>query len=230
MKRTAGDLILAASRIRAEAEAAGGGLGPIGPDLARADKLEDRPRQPLPERLNEKGAGRELVPNGHDGREAAEFRSTLRNPDYVAADASRDRLELLHQAGSLEAGLDVADTVGAQNSIELMVAHQIAAAHRSSLLLSAQLNRQIDRMGVIADGPRQAANVEATRIAGAVARLMLVVQGGALTLQKLRTGGTQTVTVQHVTVGAGGQAVVTGQVATGGRGGEPTGGAGENEQ
>jgi len=33
-----------------------------------------------------------------------------------------------------------------------------------------------------------------------------------LALQKLRTGGGQTVTVQHVTVGDGGQAIVAGKV------------------
>ena len=40
-------------------------------------------------------------------------------------------------------------------------------------------------------------------------------QSGMLTLQKLRTGGNQTVTVQHVNVEAGAQAVI-GNVQTGG--------------
>jgi len=35
-----------------------------------------------------------------------------------------------------------------------------------------------------------------------------VVQQGALALHKLKTGGTQTVIVQHVHVGQGGQAIV----------------------
>ena len=44
---------------------------------------------------------------------------------------------------------------------------------------------------------------------------MSVFQQGMLTLQKIKTGGNQTVTVQHVNVGAGGQAVI-GNVQTGG--------------
>lgn len=44
---------------------------------------------------------------------------------------------------------------------------------------------------------------------------MSVYQDAALTLQRLRTGGNQTVTVQHVNVEAGAQAVI-GNVQTGG--------------
>ena len=51
----------------------------------------------------------------------------------------------------------------------------------------------------------------------AAARLMSVFQDGALTLQKLRTGGSQVVTVQHVSVAPGAQAVI-GNVSTGGHG------------
>jgi hypothetical protein len=38
--------------------------------------------------------------------------------------------------------------------------------------------------------------------------MMSVVQQGLLTLQKLKTGGTQNVVVQHVHVESGGQAIV----------------------
>jgi hypothetical protein len=44
---------------------------------------------------------------------------------------------------------------------------------------------------------------------------MSVFQDGLLTLQRLRTGGNQTVTVQHVNVAPGGQAVI-GNVQAGG--------------
>ena len=47
--------------------------------------------------------------------------------------------------------------------------------------------------------------------------MMDVYQAGCLTLQKLKTGGTQRVLVQHVNVGAGGQAVVAGRVDRGSR-------------
>jgi hypothetical protein len=145
---TAGSLVLGAARIRAEAEARGGDR-PIAHDLAQADKLEARARGVLPDALNEMGAGGELVPNGRQGLEPAEFRSTLRKPDYVAASASRDRLDLLNDAGALEAGLDAADTAGTENSIEQMLAHQISAAHRSTLKLTKQLNRAVERINAI---------------------------------------------------------------------------------
>ena len=217
----AGDLMLGAARIRAEAEC-WNGKHPIAGDLRRAEALEVRAREPLPERITELGAGGELVPHGRQGLQAAEFRSTVAKPDYVAADASRDRLDLLHQCGALELGLDMADSVNAQNSVEMMLAYQLATSHQSAMKLTAQLNRQIERMNVIADGPRQLANVEAARLTGSITRLMMAFQGGVTTLQRLRFGGRQVVTVQHVNVEAGGQAIVAHGVSTGGSAGRMT--------
>ena len=82
--------------------------------------------------------------------------------------------------------------------------------------LAEQLNRCVERM----DNPynpeaQERANIQGTRLAGAVARMQASFQQGALTLQKLRTGGRQVVTVQHVAVHDGGKAVVAGQLATG---------------
>jgi hypothetical protein len=42
-------------------------------------------------------------------------------------------------------------------------------------------------------------------------------QAGMLTLQRIKTGGNQVVTVQHVNVGAGGQAMIGNVQAGGGR-------------
>jgi hypothetical protein len=184
----------------------------------------------LPAHLSQVGAGGELVPNvAKHGREA-EFRSTIENPDYVTASASRERLDLANEAGALEVALDLSDTVCAQNSIEQLLAHQIAAAHCSALKMVAQMNKQIEVMNVLKDERRQAANVEATRLAGAVSRLMQTCQQGALTLQRLKTGGRQVVTVQHVNVGHGGQAIVAGQVAGGGHTAMPMGEGVKNGQ
>jgi hypothetical protein len=72
-----------------------------------------------------------------------------------------------------------------------------------------------DQGGQSYDHSRAGDQVEACRLANTVARLMGTFQDGLLTLQKLRTGGSQTVTVQHVNVGAGGQAAI-GNVRTGG--------------
>jgi hypothetical protein len=62
---------------------------------------------------------------------------------------------------------------------------------------------------------REGDSVEACRLTNAAARLVSVFQDAMLTLQRVRTSGNQTVTVQHVNVASGGQAVV-GNVQTGG--------------
>ena len=211
------ELVLGAARIRAEAKS-WDGLRPAFMDLQHADRREARARELLPERWVEHGAGGELIPHGAQQKPPAEYRSTVTKPDYVAAAASRERLDLAQQAGALEIALDAADTVQAQNSIEQMLAHQLATAHAATMKLSAQLNRQIERMEVVDRGARQAANIEATRLAGAVSRMMTTFQQGAVTMQRMRTGGQQVVTVQHVNVGAGGQAVVAGSVSGSGGG------------
>jgi len=58
---------------------------------------------------------------------------------------------------------------------------------------------------------------EAARTATAASRLMDSVGRAALILDRLRNGARQTVLVQHVTVGDGGQAVVAGSVEPGDR-------------
>ena len=66
---------------------------------------------------------------------------------------------------------------------------------------------------------RQRDSVETARLINASARMMTVYQQGMLTLHRIRTGGNQIVTVQHVNVN-GGQAVVANKLRTGGS--EPT--------
>jgi hypothetical protein len=70
-------------------------------------------------------------------------------------------------------------------------------------------------------------NTETCRLAGTATRMMATFQQGAATLQRLRTGGTQRVVVEHmqqVTVEEGGQAVVAGNVEQRRRTKSPTGG------
>ena len=123
----------------------------------------------------------------------------------------------------MELGLDAADTVQAQNSLERMLAHQLASAHRSTMKMMAQLDRRLSVMGNLSPThPETAAvNVEACRLANAAGRLMASYQSGLLALERMRSGGKQHVVVQHihqhVQVGEGGQAMVAGQVKAGGR-------------
>jgi hypothetical protein len=80
------------------------------------------------------------------------------------------------------------------------------------------LNRNLESLERMTAGNSsfQPLNTETCRLAGAINRMQATFDG-ALTLQKLKTGGGQTVTVQHVQVNDGGQAVVAGRVG-GGRG------------
>ena len=102
------------------------------------------------------------------------------------------------------------------------------------------MNEELDAAGVIDPidpNKREAANVRACRLAGAISRLSATYQQGLLTLQRKRTGGNQHVTVKHihqqVNVTEGGQAVVAGDKVTSrtrGRGRATAGGMVKNER
>jgi hypothetical protein len=207
----AGDLLLQAYRIKNTAAChPGDPLNPI--DNRRADELIERVTAEPPEKMTEIGAGGELAPF-RDGE--AWLRNTVTQPDYVTIDASHDRLELANQAGVLEMGLDAAVTIGAQNSLEKMLAHQLAALHRSAMNMTAQMNNNLHPTSRMDDCEDQARNVEVCRMAGAISRMQSTFQRGLLALQRLRSGGKQVVTVQHVQVtqvADGGKAIVAAEI------------------
>ena len=63
---------------------------------------------------------------------------------------------------------------------------------------------------------REDERADALRRLGAEVMLMESFNQGLLTLDRLRNGRRQVVTVQHVTVGPGGHAIVAGEVSPGG--------------
>lgn len=132
-------------------------------------------------------------------------------PDMVVVDASRRRMELASKGGALVLGIEAAETVRADNSLEKMLAHEAAAAHVAAMELQAEM-LELLRAYRNTDYKYPNLSVEAARLSNASARMMETYQRAVLTLQRLRTGGKQTVVVQHVNVGDGGQAVVAGQV------------------
>jgi hypothetical protein len=172
------------------------------------------------------GPGGEVVrshsaPDGHaddaqvDHRfKRANIRDTLaEGATRIAEDASVRRTDLLMQPSfdAVALAVDAADSIGAANSLEKMLAHQMAVAHEASLrLMDRALSYEAGGRSM-----REGDSVEACRLTNAAARLMSVFQDAMLTLQRVRTGGNQTVTVQHVNVAAGAQAVI-GTVQTGG--------------
>jgi len=152
------------------------------------------------------GAGNESLPQKTSGIEnyrALKIKETLEDPDLVTLDASQSRMELASDAKCLDMAVDVADSINAQNSLEKMLAHQLAASHDMAMSLIAQ-----------AHAAREPADVQ--RFINSSARLMNVFQQGLKTLQKLRTGGRQEVVVQHVQIEGGGKAFVTGRMDRGG--------------
>ncbi len=132
------------------------------------------------------------------------MQDTLADPDLPALDSSRTRGQLLEANDITALGIDVANTVQAGNTVEKLLAHQVALAHKIAFEQASKANREKDPA------------IEAKRLESA-ARMIGVAQRGALTLQKLRASGPQRVVVQHVHVEAGGQAVV-GDVRMGRRG------------
>ena len=131
-------------------------------------------------------------------------KNTLRTPDQVALDASAHRKELLigTHIDVAAMALDASESIEANNSLEKMLAHQMALAHVMAFQLADRAMGATDPQVV-------------TKFAGMSARLMDTFQRGLTTMQRLRSGNTQVVTVQHVQI-SGGQTVVAGALATGG--------------
>lgn len=126
---------------------------------------------------------------------SGDFRDTLAAPDLVAVESSHTRGRLLQANDAIAMGIDVANTAGASNTCEKLLAHQIAIAHKVALEQTAAAGHTGD--------PK----IEMKRLQVA-ARMMQTAQQAILTLQKLKGGTNHTVLVQHVYVSGNGQAVI----------------------
>jgi hypothetical protein len=199
--------LLGAARIRDEAAAAG-------EPAAAATRYEERGRELLDEQDARVGPGHELTKIWTGSRGV--LKDTLEKPDALTASASVRRMDLAHEAKALALGLDLAETIGARNSMEAMLAHQLAAVHRGSMKLMVQLDRETETLAVAVDAAhKEATNVRVARLVNATSRMMTTFQQGMLTLDRIRNGGRQIVHVEHhsaVQVNEGGQAIVAGQV------------------
>lgn len=129
--------------------------------------------------------------------QTAGFVDTLTLPTVAAVDASNHRTDLLTMVGSDVASmaLDAAETIQAGNSLEKMLAHQMAAIHDAGM-------RMVHRANLIQD-PGLAAKTLNCAMKGFSAY-----QGAVGALRQLRGNQQQHIVVQHVNVGAGGQAMV----------------------
>src|SRR6266542_2523913 len=157
----ASDYVLAAERIRVEARYSGSCAAG---DSRLADKWEAQARtKQLPSTRTEVGAGGELI-DIENRWDALGVVDTVADPDYVTASASRERLELANEAGSLDLALDVADSIQAQDSLEKMLVHEMAVLHRGMMRAATRMNEELYAAAGRDDGRREAANVRACRL------------------------------------------------------------------
>ena len=161
-------------------------------DLEEARLLE---RQSMalrqPSELLRLGAGGEVIPPSTNAMIG--LADSLRNPDVLNLEATVQRTELADKAGAFELAIDAAESTGARGAVQQMITHQMAAAHRHAMRLLAESEKDA------LFGDRKAAT--ASRLIDAFSR-------AALTLNRLQTGTTQTIQVQHISVL--GQAVIGG--------------------
>ncbi len=166
--------------------------------------------------LPETGNGGELVPLP-ESQTFAIAEAVRDPPDMLAHSASTQRMELAAEADVLSLGLDAANSIKARDSIEQMLAHQTAAAHKVAMRFLAKADHHLSKANEFSRD-WQAHSVEAARMAQSAVKLMGASADAVLAVQRRRSGGKQVVQVihQHVAVGEGGKAIVAGTVKGGG--------------
>ena len=155
-------------------------------ELGLADQM-DREAQALliPQQPLQTGLGGEIIPQLEDDMPGLEL--ALKQPDLLNLDASVQRSSLIERAGVLELGIETAKDTRAEGSVQKMISHQMAAAHKRAMNLLAE--------------SQEAKDVDvACKKARTAAKMMDAFSRAALTLQRLQTGASQVVQVQHVQV------------------------------
>ncbi|OOY94013.1 hypothetical protein BOW18_12105, partial [Solemya velum gill symbiont] len=150
----------------------------------------------------------EVIPDGKETKDIF-IRDTLKNLDSAALDASLARTNLLLQdhLDVLAIGIDATNSLDDPNSLEKMLLHQASASHIASMELMNQAMARLNKLNSYNSSEREQASIHCGRLLNSYARVTSSYQQSLLTLHKLRNGGKQTVTVQHVNVESGGQAV-----------------------
>jgi hypothetical protein len=182
----------------------------------QADRFRD-PRQVIGSSLAA-GNGGEVVAAEPS---ADAFQQRVQQPsDMLAAEATEHRMTLTANVSdpALTLAMEMSESLGARDALERNLIHQIAASHTVGLVLLSKANA-FATMAVswAPDGRQQMQSIEAARMATAATRVLEIAQHGMLAFERMRHGGRQVVTVQHVTVQEGGQAVVAGSVKPGRR-------------
>ena len=223
---TAGDAALLDARARSKRARMEASMDPSSRERLRveAEELEGeatRLRDPavfgIPELHLGRGGEVSPLPDNAMPLNMWEVAETVQAPlGILAADATMERLTLARETGVLTLAVEAVESVGAEGAIEQMLVHEMTAAHKITMRLLASAGTELHahaRDRVV--GGTRGSLADATRSATAAARLMDSVNRAALALDRLRNGGRQHVTVQHVVVADGGQAVVAGNMSPG---------------
>jgi hypothetical protein len=140
---------------------------------------------------------------------------TLEHPSMINLGASQLRMEQLQTLGILQPGMDAAQSIQADNSVEKMLAHQMVALHFSGM----NMLKRAAGVGML----HEPDPLLALRYQTAAMRSFDGYREHALAMVKVKTKGKQTVVVQHVHVSEGGQAIVAGGDLVKGGGSGPGG-------
>ena len=163
-------------------------------DIGEANTLERQangllaPSEPL-----KTGSGGEIRPPMTLGMAGLE--EALQRPDMLSLEATIQRTDLADKAGVFELAIEAAESSKAEGAVQKMICHQMAAAHRHAMWLLAESEAQRD-------------SVEKCRMATTASKLMDAFSRAATALQRLQTGSSQVVTVQHVQINGGQTAIV----------------------
>ena len=163
-------------------------------DLNEADSMDRQamalltPAKPLQE-----GAGGEIVPPTTLGLPGLEY--ALQRPNMLSVEASIQRTELADKAGVFELAIEAAESSKAKGAVQKMLTHQMAAAHKHAMRLLGESEKERD-------------SIEKCRMATTASKLMDAFSRAAVALQRLQTGSSQVVTVQHVQINGGQTAIV----------------------
>ena len=157
-------------------------------ELGLADQMErDAQALLMPQEPLQTGLGGEIIPPAAHALPGLE--SVLKEPDLLNLGASEHRAQLLEQNKVLELGIETAQDAQAEGSIQKMISHQMAALHsRAMTMLAESESSKIPEISIMK--------------ARAASRMVDAFSRCALTLQRLQTGGGQTIQVQYMQVNA----------------------------
>jgi hypothetical protein len=85
-----------------------------------------------------KAAG-EVVDLGDLGFTSGYLADTLDHPNMISVDAFEQRMNLAAEPSVLQAAVDASESAQAGNSLEKLLCHQMAAAHRAAMRLVARV-------------------------------------------------------------------------------------------